>query len=77
MTLPTTTAPDLFTVRQHEKYLQICERTLRELFAFEKITYRPTGGMEIGRINFTYGNPDIHLLFTTAPGVKKQTRRGH
>jgi len=77
MTLPTTTAPDLFTVRQHEKYLQICERTLRELFAFEKITYRPTGGMEIVRINFTNGNPDIHLLFTTAPGVKKQTRRGH
>ena len=76
MTLPVTTAPDLFTAREDAKYLQIGERILRELFAFEKITYRPTGGMEKGRVNFTNGDPDIHLLFTTGPDVKKQTRRG-
>jgi excisionase family DNA binding protein len=77
MTQPTATAQDLFTVREGAKYLHICERTMRELIAYDEITYRRTGGKKKGRIVFTKDDLDARLQPAGGPGAKKQTRRGY
>ena len=49
---------------------------MRELIAFDEITYRLTGGMENGRIGFTQEDLDTRLQPAGEPGAKKQTGRG-
>ena len=75
MSTKTTPIPHLFTVREAAQYLRTSERSMRELIAFGKITYRRTGGKKKGRIVFTKEDLDALLEPAGGPGAKNQTGR--
>lgn len=73
MKATTSPIPHLFTVREAAEYLRTSERSMRELIAFGKVTYRRTGGKKKGRIVFTKEDLDALLEPAGGPGAKKQT----
>jgi excisionase family DNA binding protein len=77
MIAKTTTISHLYTVREAAGYLRTSERSIRELIAFGKITYRRTGGKKKGRIVFRREDLDALLEPAGGPGAKKQTGRAH
>ena len=76
MSLPAITARVLYTVPEAAKYLHTSERSLRELIAFNEITYRRTGGKKKGRIIFTQDDLDAQLEPVGGPGFKNTKKGG-
>ena len=76
MSLTTTTAPVFLTVREAAKYLHICERTMRELIAFNAIPYYRTGGIKKGRILIKLEDLEAYLQLAGGPGFKNTNKGG-
>lgn len=76
MSLPAITARVLYTVPEAAKYLRISVRSLRELIAFNLITYRRIGGIKKGRIVFLQEDLDALLEPVGGPGCKNANKGG-